>query len=84
MEKVESKGKFELGVKRFYLPIQIKRNCPNCDNQCVRDLSSDYLSYPTLNAKEQMYFYCEKCGTEFEIDVILQIGLQIGKETRKV
>jgi len=37
MEKNEINGEFEINVKRFYLPITIKRKCPKCGNLCEND-----------------------------------------------
>jgi len=82
MEKLEITKEFDLEVKRFYLPIQIERNCPKCGTKCEHDLSQDYLSYPTVNKKESIYFYCNECEHEFEIDVKLKISLEADKETR--
>jgi len=84
MKRIEIEGKFEISDKRFYLPIKIEKECPNCKNKCVADLNSNYLSYPNVNEKEQQYFYCDKCEQEFEIDIILRIGLDIGDDIRKI
>jgi len=84
MEKIEVKKKFEIDVKRFYLPIVIKRKCPNCGNECEFDLDSDYLSYPTVNKKERITFYCDECDINFEVDSIIRINLEVDTKTHKV
>lgn len=84
MEKIKIKSEFELEVKRFYLPVKIERDCPDCGTKCVLDLDSNYLSYPTVNKKEQGHCYCDVCDTEFEFDLTLKISLEAGKEVRKI
>lgn len=34
-------------VKRFYLPYRVTSTCPECGEEVTRDLSGDYLSYPS-------------------------------------
>ena len=68
---------FSISVKRFYLPITLIRKCPNCGYSCKKDLRIDYLSYPTINKKEHIYFYCNDCGHEFNINATLKISLEI-------
>lgn len=82
MKNIEIKEEFELNIKRFYLPIIIKRKCPNCNNECEEDLGYSYLSYPTVNKKERLHFYCPECDCEFEIDRILKISLQLDEKVR--
>jgi len=84
MENLEIKDKVQLSVKRFYLPVKIERNCPSCNNKCKVDLDSNYLSYPTVNQKEQIYFCCNECDQEFEIDTILKISIQADTAIRKL
>ena len=71
--KSSPKEPFELEIKKYN--IQIQKECPHCGHSCERDLGSDYLSYPTVNQKESTYFYCDNCGGEFEIDIILKISI---------
>lgn len=84
MEDLEIKDKVELSIKRFYLPIKIERSCPGCNNECEVDLNDNYLSYPTVNQKEQICFYCNECDQEFGVDAILKISIQADTKTRKI
>lgn len=84
MEKIEVKKTFEIEVKRFHLPIIIKRKCPNCSSDCELDLNSDYISYPIINKKERITFYCDGCNINFEVDSILRISLEVDNKTHKV
>ena len=76
MSKIE--GKFSLEIKRFYLPVIIKRRCPECGSMVENDLEQvDYLNYPWVNTVDTMYFYCGECGCGFEKEFILTIGLEV-------
>ena len=84
MEKFEIKEEFDIEVKRFYLPIEVERKCPQCYNPCKKNLGEDYLSYPVGNKVEPLHFYCDVCDTEFEADSILKISMEVGEEVRKI
>ncbi len=49
---------FKVEVKRFYVPVKITAECPECGKEVTKDCESDYLSHPTFNAVEQVHFYC--------------------------
>ena len=62
------------GAKRLCLPgITVKSTCPNCGLLYEKDLSTDYLSYgdPTI------YFYCEGCEHEWQVECNLTIKLTV-------
>ena len=75
-------SKFEIAVKRFYIPFTLVAKCPECGKDKVSDLSEDYLSYPTLNQKESMYFYCDDCSCEFEVGIF--VGMNIKYDLNKI
>ncbi len=79
--KVLSKP-FELEIKRCYLPVVVEAFCPECKTKCIQDLGDNYLSYPTLNGEEELYFCCENEGCENEFSKYINIGLNI-QEVKK-
>lgn len=83
-EIIKVQGNIELGIKRFYIPVKIKKQCPECGNNCDVDLDENYLSYPEINGKESVYFYCTNCKCEFKTYVILQLSLEVDKECYKL
>jgi len=80
MKKIEINEEFDIEMKRFYLPISIKRECSKCGNICEHDLSINYLSYPTINKNNELYFYCDNCDNEFTINSVLRISLDVEDE----
>ena len=70
-EQVESK------IKRFYLPLVIKTECPKCKANNNIDLDSDYLSYPTTNKREEIDVYCFTCEHEYTKSLTLKISVEI-------
>ena len=78
---VKVEGSVELQIKRFYLPIDLKVNCPHCGVDMVIELdSADYLSYPIVNGKEEIAGCCDHCDNEYEIDVTLKIEVEYEPE----
>ncbi len=61
------KAPFDIDVKRFYLPAEIKARCPECGSEVVKDFDQDYLMYPTANKKFAVTIYCDggESGHEF-------------------
>lgn len=84
MEKFEIKEEFEVEVKRFYLPIVVKRECPECQQKIEHDQGDRYLMYPTVNKNEPLQFYCEDREIEFEVDGVLKISFETGEQVRKI
>ena len=78
MEILKVSENVELDIKRFYLPIKIERECPRCGAEGISDLSRDYLSYPTVNGRECIPFYCDSCNDWFGVDAVLRISLELG------
>ena len=66
---------FEINVKRFYFPCEIKSQCPECGAHASRDFSNNYLSYPTVGKPENVYFWCD-CGHEWEPQIILRLTVE--------
>lgn len=83
METIKVESIEELGIKRFYIPVQIPVNCPNCGEEAIIDLDTDYLSYPELNTKLDLYGLCEECDEGFTMDGYLRISLDIDKNSLK-
>jgi len=73
----------ELQIKRFYLPIKLKKECPRCGKSSESDLSMEYLSYPTVNGKESIPFYCDACDSWFAADATLRISIEVG-DTKQI
>lgn len=75
-----------LDLKRCYLPIVITDTCPTCGEEVSKDLSRDYLSYPTINQpfKTGMYHYIEgskEDGSkneehEWNVIVVLRVSME--------
>lgn len=68
-----------LDVKRCYLPIEITDTCPTCGAEVTKYLSSDYLSYPKINAptKVSMYHHIELPDSDdehsWEVVIIIRV-----------
>ncbi len=84
MKNIKLNDKFEIEVKRFYVPLKITVNCPHCNEEKKIDLRDDYLSYPTLNEPEAIYQYCEHCENEFEFDATIRMSVDVDTKTRKL
>lgn len=65
----------EFEIKRFYLPFEIKAECPNCFSDVSRDLSYSYLSYP-VTGPNVVSLYCGRCGHDFDVRVELELHLK--------
>lgn len=83
MQKIQVTEEFETGVKRFYLPIEVKRNCPTCSTELTCDLKEDYLFEPSINKKETITFFCEKCDDHYITDAVLKVELHVSREIKK-
>lgn len=84
MKNIKLNDKFEIEVKRFYLPLKMTVNCPHCNEEKNIDLSDDYLSYPTLNEAETIYQCCDHCDKEFEFDLTLRMSVDVDTKRRKL
>lgn len=80
MKIINYEEPFDLGVKRFYLPVEIQAECPCCCSEISRDLEDDYLSYPVANVKEPVTFYCEDCNEDFTENIIVKVTVEEFKE----
>jgi hypothetical protein len=84
MENIKVEGKHEVQVKRFYLPIKVDVQCPECKIVNTKDFEMDYLSYPTVNDEESVYMCCDECDVEFEFSVTLRLSLDVDKTTKMI
>ena len=81
MALVVKPDKHEFDVKRFYLPeFKVDVNCPHCDKRTIVDSSGLYLSYPSINKKQQIYILCKECDEHFEMDIELEMSITIHTE----
>jgi hypothetical protein len=72
---------FELGVKRFYMPgVVVKDKCVKCGGEASLDLGDQYLSYPTVNASNDVDLWCSACDDQTTtVQRWLHISLTDGK-----
>lgn len=66
-------GKFDINVKRFYLPVVLEVQCPKCGSNATRDFGDEYLSYPFLNTEMNEYIICDECEHEFSLLIELKM-----------
>lgn len=68
----------ELDIKRFYIPgVILEVDCPQCGQTLQQDLEHDYLSFPSLDKPETVYFYCDECGLEeIEGQIVLHLSIE--------
>lgn len=65
-------------AKRTYLDdVMLEKDCDNCGSKMKHDLGSDYLSYPTVGSYQNIYMYCDECGTEYEEAMKVRIVLNL-------
>jgi hypothetical protein len=81
MTKISIKGEHSIEVKRFYVPHTIQAKCPKCGNE-VEFLGDDYLSYPVLNAEENVYACCSEC--DLEIELPLKVGMTLEYDVNNI
>lgn len=84
METITIHGENEINVKRFYLPVKVEVECPECKKKNENDFECDYLSYPVTNKKEPVYICCGHCDQEYEFDVTLGLSLDVDTKARKL
>ncbi len=64
----------DINVKRLYLDgVGFEEPCPNCHKPHAVDLGESCLSHPQVGVPEEVFFYCEDCDIEYDIDVVLNI-----------
>ena len=66
-------------AKRFTIDgVVLKKDCV-CGETMTKDLSGDYLSYPCVGYPENIYMYCDECGTGYEeaLKVTVRINLEV-------
>lgn len=64
------------GKKRQYAPFIIHWKC-ECGADCKKDLTEDYLSYPTFGVAEQKSLYCHACETGLVVQLRLSLALEV-------
>jgi len=63
--------------KRFYMTgIKVESACPKCSKPHVRDMSNDYLMNPVVGAVEKLGGWCEPCGEDWTVKVIVRVSLE--------
>jgi len=73
------------GQKRHYLPgWKLTWTCPACGNKATRDLGSDYLSHPNLDAPTAETLTCygenvddEPCEHEVEVTLLIESTVKV-------
>ena len=69
---------YRIEEKRFYVPYKITDTCPKCKTVIKKSLwKYNYLSYPPLEVPFDEYLYCSECDTEWKIEVLLKISLEL-------
>ena len=72
-------------AKRTYLDgVLIEKVC-DCGNVIQVDLESDYLTYPTVGRFQNIYVYCDECGTEYpegtlKVKIVLNLEVESADE----
>lgn len=67
---------YELGIKRFYLPVEFNVKC-SCGNIETVDMEKNYLCYPSIGLDEKGYWCCRGCGKEHSYNVKLNVSIDI-------
>jgi hypothetical protein len=79
--EMEEGKRFEIEVKRFYVPFAIAYTCPHCGRARPKEKHRDYLSYPTANAIDWQTWECYEedgegnnlgCGKEFDLPIFVE------------
>lgn len=79
---IDNNCKYELGIKRCYLPVRITDKCFNCGVVRTVDLDSYYVSYPTLNMAEPISFYCENCDHEWDVNIVISLNIKLAEKVQ--
>ena len=66
----------ELAKRTCLEGVVLEKKC-ECGAVLKNDLSSDYLSYPTVGSWENIYFYCDDCHAEYDDSVKVRIILDL-------
>lgn len=73
-----SAPRFEIEVKRFYLPgLDVRVECPNCKRTVEVPGDGHYLSYPPANAPFTHTVWCSDCEHEWPIKLLLTVKLEV-------
>ena len=80
-------------LKRGYLPFKVHSACPECGKEKSVDVTDHYISHPTLNGNEEVYFGCYHeeqdadgewinagCDEEWSVEVFLRFSVEVVKE----
>jgi hypothetical protein len=66
-----------IDVKRFYLPgVTVEDDCPSCGKIWTWDGDNEYLSYPIMGDKVDLYAACE-CGANWDIKITLGVKISL-------
>ncbi len=80
--KVDNYCKASLDVKRCYLPIDVTDICSKCNNVIAISLDDHYLSYPVIGMAEPVSFYCDNCHNEWDVDIIISLGVSLAEKVQ--
>ena len=70
--------KGEIDVKRFHLDnVVFESSCPSCREMVMFDLSSGYISYPSVNAPVAIPFYCGECDRDWEEAAMFEVKVRV-------
>lgn len=71
--KLEELGRVD--IKRLYIPVVLKDECPKCGGITEFDGSSEYLSYP--EGPEEIRAYCSNCDdwvkSKYKIEIVAKV-----------
>lgn len=71
----------DLNIKRMYLPgLTIKSNCPKCGREESKDFSRDYLADAKVGSPTPVYFFCDDCTDDWQVQVQISITLEVISE----
>ena len=75
--KIDGLPKGELEDKRVYLAgVRITDKCPGCKRTIKIDMAKHPISYPNMNKPFKYGMWCEVCGHEWSVPVILKVSLE--------
>ena len=63
---------YEIDIKRFYLNASFQCPCPTCGEIGTSSFNENYLSHPTIGAKDTTTVFCDKCDDYFIVPIVLR------------
>lgn len=69
--------KGSLDIKRMNLPgVVVEDDCPKCGKKWTFNGKTDYVSYPILGDKINLYGWCD-CGADWDVHVTIGIRISL-------